>query len=361
MNTLKIHRSLLESMKKDLESKEQEDRFKRTAFVVLTNELMDYRNSFHLVIRFFIHRLVDAETRFRGRLLHDSGREARQAGKNDEAGSVQAQSPEHAYLTALDQFTDAVERAIKTSRTCAGFQVGARRHWTSILYTKLCTTAVSLLWLCPLSEVHRTGLYWDFSSVSSLVRSLLRYSLIFFYIGIEDVSEEEWLARRDVMYMHDALTRLRLFVALNDQTEIQAFRDAERELRSRLDSNGFFKALPEPLRAEVFNGERWSILSQEEILRRMNELDRMSQAYYHFLSCHAASLPSSFCRMSIDHSGAGVENETERAQMAAGLEFTTGVLKRSTDDMQQVFSGLAKFNTGDDWNALKGVSEWREF
>jgi hypothetical protein len=57
MNTLKIHRSLLQSMKRENPT----DGTRRTALFVLSSELMDYRNSFHLCIRFIIHKLVAME------------------------------------------------------------------------------------------------------------------------------------------------------------------------------------------------------------------------------------------------------------------------------------------------------------
>jgi DNA-binding MltR family transcriptional regulator len=63
MTTLKVHRSLLESMKKENPT----EGTRRTALFVLTNELMDYRNSFHLCIRSIIHKLVAIERALKAR------------------------------------------------------------------------------------------------------------------------------------------------------------------------------------------------------------------------------------------------------------------------------------------------------
>lgn len=63
MNTLKVHSSLLENMKKENPTAGTQG----TALFVLSNELMDYRNSFHLCIRFMIHTLVAAERALKAR------------------------------------------------------------------------------------------------------------------------------------------------------------------------------------------------------------------------------------------------------------------------------------------------------
>jgi hypothetical protein len=57
MTVLKVHRNLFESMKKENPSEGP----RRTQLFVLSNELLDYRNSFHLCIRFMIHTLVAKE------------------------------------------------------------------------------------------------------------------------------------------------------------------------------------------------------------------------------------------------------------------------------------------------------------
>src|SRR5450759_1487344 len=52
MTVLKVHRELLERLKK--ESKPDDDLTKKTTLSVLSSELCDYRNSYHLCIRFMI-------------------------------------------------------------------------------------------------------------------------------------------------------------------------------------------------------------------------------------------------------------------------------------------------------------------
>lgn len=63
MTTLKVHRDLLEHMKKE----NPQDGSGKTRLFVLSTELTDYRNSFHLCIRFMIHKLVAIEKALKNR------------------------------------------------------------------------------------------------------------------------------------------------------------------------------------------------------------------------------------------------------------------------------------------------------
>jgi hypothetical protein len=58
MIVLKVHRNLLAKLKKETNSESSEE---KTRLFILSSELIDYRNSFHLCIRFIIHKLVDIE------------------------------------------------------------------------------------------------------------------------------------------------------------------------------------------------------------------------------------------------------------------------------------------------------------
>jgi Mannitol repressor len=65
MTVLKVHRELLERSKK--EAKPDDDFMKKTTLSILSSELCDYRNSFHLCIRFMIHKLVAIERALKNR------------------------------------------------------------------------------------------------------------------------------------------------------------------------------------------------------------------------------------------------------------------------------------------------------
>lgn len=259
------------------------------------------------------------------------------------------------YLSALNHFTDALQQAIVSSHAAIGFNAGPRRYWGSVLFTRLCTASVSILWLCPRSKVNPDGTHWDFGSIASLARNLFECALQFFYLAIEPVSEEEWLARLKVMQLHDCMERLRMFRAFDpNDTQLKAFEEQANELKTILEKNPYFANLPEKVRQNLLKAERSSILTQDEILQRMGQAHQKTRGYYRFLSSHAHSFPLAFYRMDEHNRGRGEENEVEKGYIASTLEFCTDVLKKSTDGFQKSFADIVSFAPGTfDWDVLK--------
>ena len=121
------------------------------------------------------------------------------------------------YPSVLSNFTDRVGHAVNSSYSAAGLASGPRRFWGSVLFTRLCTTSVSILFLCPHSKVNPHGKHWDFGSIASLSRNLYECALHFFYLAIEPVSEDEWLFRLKVMQLHDCKERQRMFSRIRSE------------------------------------------------------------------------------------------------------------------------------------------------
>lgn len=80
MIVLKVHRELLRKLQEDPNTDAQA----RTRTFVLSSELCDYRNSFHLCIRFMIHKLVAVERAVKKR-CEDAAAESRTLATSSEA------------------------------------------------------------------------------------------------------------------------------------------------------------------------------------------------------------------------------------------------------------------------------------
>jgi hypothetical protein len=258
--------------------------------------------------------------------------------------SANAAGADEHYLSALSGFTDAVEQAIVSSHAATGLDAGQRRYWGSVLFTRLCTTSVSILLLCPGSKVNPDGTHWDFGSVASLARNLFECALQFFYLAVEPVNDDEWYARLKVMQLHDCRERMRMFRAFNpNDPQLRGFEQQAGELKSLLTGNSCFRSLPQALRKNLLKGERPSILTQDEILERMGQAPPDVRGYYRFLSSHAHSLPLAYYRMAEHDRGRGEENRVEKGYIAGTLEFCTDLLKRSIDGFQKSFADIASF------------------
>ncbi len=271
---------------------------------------------------------------------------------------VDAAKADEYYLSALGHFTDTLEQAIVSSHAATGLDAGQRRFWGSVLFTRLCTTSISILWLCPRSKVNVGGKHWDFGSIASLARNLFECALQLSYLAIEPVNDDEWFARLKVMQLHDCMERSRMFRALDaNDPQLPSFEGQAKELKGLLQNNAYFSQLPEALRKTLLKGERASILTQDEILQRMGQFDPKTRGFYRFLSSHAHSFPLAFYRMAEHNRGRGEENDVEKGYIASTLEFCTDLLKRSTDAFQKSFADISSFTRGMfDWHILKQSS-----
>jgi hypothetical protein len=258
------------------------------------------------------------------------------------------------YRSSLGHLTDAVEKAITSSHAGAGLDAGQRRFWGSVLFTRLCTISVSILWLSPRSKVNPAGKHWDFGSVASMARNLFECALQFYYLGVESVADDEWYARLKTMQLHDCLERYRMFRAFNqDDPQLAGFEQQANELKELLQKNSYFMQLPETLRKTLLRAERTCILTQDEILKRMGRFDPATRGYYRFLSSHAHSFPLAFYRMAEHNRGRGEENRVEKGYMASTLEFCCEVVTTSTDSFRALFADISSFAPGKfDWNIL---------
>ena len=268
---------------------------------------------------------------------------------------AESDNADERYASGLKRFTEAVERAIASSHQAAGIDAGPRRYWGSVLFTRLCTTSISILWLCPGSKVNPRGDHWDFGAVGSLARNLVECALYFSYLAIEPISDEEWVARLKVMQLHDCKERQRMFRALDSSdAHLQAFEEQANELRAILQMNPFFLSLADSLRKSLLNGERSSIITKDEIYARIGGLPAHFRGHYRFFSSHAHSFPLAFYRTGERNRGRGEENEIEKGYIAGALDFSAEVLTKTTSDFQDSFAGLVKFVPRTfDWRLLQ--------
>ena len=260
------------------------------------------------------------------------------------------------YLDSLSGYTSILEKSIVTSHSTSNLEAGDRRYWASIIFTRICTFSVSILYLCPKSKINPKVLHYDFGAIASLTRNLFECGLTLFYLGVEHISNDEWLTRLKVMQLNDCISRIRMHKEFDpDYPELKlAEKDAE-ELRSNLNKNPFFLSIPEKKRKRFLKGDDASILTRGEVLKRMGAIwEGDTRGYYIFLSSHIHSFPLGYYRMAEHGRGSGVENDVEKGYIASALEFCTNILTRCTDDMRKIFSDIVKFPLEDtyDWNIL---------
>jgi hypothetical protein len=112
------------------------------------------------------------------------------------------------YRKAIADFDRALSDATNVLQAAAGRTASGPAWWACLLYTRLCTTGVSLLSLVPGSRLASPFIdHYDFSAVASLARNVWECYFVFFYLAVDTTVGDEWLTRLNVLQLHDCLSR----------------------------------------------------------------------------------------------------------------------------------------------------------
>lgn len=216
-----------------------------------------------------------------------------------------------------------------------------KHYWASILFTRLCTSSVSLLLLLPRNpQVRAKFEHWDFSAVAALGRQIIECYFAYFYLCVDLTSEDEWQSRWNLFNLHDCMSRKRMFENFgSDAEKIKGFIQQAEELKSLLKTNAYFLLLEEKKRNEFLKGNSAYLLSQDEIIDRMGDDATVFRGMYRFLSAHVHSFPLSFYRIGEEDRGRGLENHIDKSYICITLELLDNFLTRATREMGALFPG----------------------
>lgn len=254
-----------------------------------------------------------------------------------------SEAPSTHYKERVAALDSVVRDCISVSRACAGIPSPTGSHFfASVLFTSLCTRAISVAVLAPFSPWPKKLIeHWDYASMATLTRSLLEIRLAFFYLCTEPCPENEWYCRWTVFNIHDCASRLRLFSELpNAPEDVAGFKEQLDELRARLRENSFFSAIPGNQQKQFINGDRAYLSPLEDIATRAGVDLHTFRWLYKFLSSHVHGLPMAFYRMGQQERGRGVHSDTEEGYTSLCLSFVTSLLVRSRDEMNEKFKGV---------------------
>lgn len=253
------------------------------------------------------------------------------------------------YDDMRQEFVDILNTATQLSRDTGGRFVAVRIGDASVLFTRLTVICYSLHQILP----HNKGYeHWDFGAVASLSRNLFECYLLFYYLCVEPISEEEVYCRKQLVNLHDCTSRIEFFTNLANCAkensrdrkahlkQVEGFKIQAEELRGRLLSKPFFQAIPEKRRNEFLKGKKALFLNQDEILIRIGHDIPAFRFFYHFFSLHVHSLPASFLRVWENDHGRGVKNEREQGYMTMAMAFDIGVMESAIQDMVSIFPDM---------------------
>lgn len=255
-------------------------------------------------------------------------------------------SQDHRYGERIRQFDEAVLEARRVSQAAAGRQTNARPYWASVLFTRLCTFSVTLLGLAPRSRFAPKHFeHFDCASCFTVARNVVDAYLIFYYLCVEAVTDDEWRYRLALVQLNDCLSRQALFRDLgHGDDKLRGFAAQAAELRNRISELPPFKVLPENQQRHRLRGDTPMYLSQDEVLGRMGADRAHFRVLYRLVSAHVHSLPLGFYRMGERQQGRGTESDLEKRYTELALEIADWPLRRATAEMSQIFPDIPPFN-----------------
>lgn len=229
-------------------------------------------------------------------------------------------------------------KAMLRIATALSFHVGGqpsetgRQYWSSILFTKLVVSTITLHSICPYPK---TKSHWDLSSAAGIVRSNVELWLFFHWLCVETGDEEEWFFRVRLFWLMDNRARFRLISDGGVDPNEEAFRKRQSEIIAELQSSRIYTDLPSKRQAELARGDKLPYI-QDDILERLS-VDRPAfRMSYRYMSSFVHTGPISIFRMAEHRRGNGDENPYDRLYLGYTIIIATQVLAACSDEMMKL-------------------------
>jgi hypothetical protein len=179
------------------------------------------------------------------------------------------------------------------SSKITGLPMTASHSLASGMIGKICITAMSTQAIYRGHEDKRLP-FLDHSSIAVLCRTIIETSIMYWYL-MEEVSDDEWEFRLQVMKIHDAASRVRLFKRLiaeaadNQRATLEALRD-------QLAAMPLFQTRTEQQREKMLGGQLIYVNGMRPVVESMNFDEEYFDSVYNYLSSYVHSTPLSYFR-----------------------------------------------------------------
>lgn len=251
------------------------------------------------------------------------------------------------YWAALEKFDAAICEAISVSQASSGRLPAPNVGYASFVFTRMCSTGVSLIRATPLSRWVRSDFEdWNFGAIAGHARSLLDGYLLFSYLIQPVKSEAELKTRINVMHLNDCMRRIKFHTDLGITEDLSGFEMQREELCSRLTENEYFKSLSPEVKKDCLRGKFLMIDNRDEMLAKVGFKKGEFNSLYDLLSQYVHILPMSFYRIKANGRSTGIENDTDRVYMTQTLAIGAVILTEATDKMVKQFPNTISVRKG---------------
>jgi Family of unknown function (DUF5677) len=236
-------------------------------------------------------------------------------------------------------FTRTSAKASAVSKSIAGRFVSEQKGWAQWIHLRLCIAAHSLLTLADYQVRIDAGeeCTLDQSSIASLARGMMEAAAMLAYISDETLTDEQWNLRKQVLWLHDATTRYKMFSNWKNEEQTKGLRQSMEEIKTRISVFAEFQSLTPDRQKRIMAGSEMYLHGLRGAIRLMDWDAADFDATYGYLSSHSHSAPVSFIRLG-DH-GVDFKKPTRAQQDIASfaMEVANNVLAFSTGRIASLF------------------------
>lgn len=240
------------------------------------------------------------------------------------------------YRGVRNRYREATSSSVSYSVQISGTpSTHGRQYWSSILFTKLCLSAITVDRMSPHVPARTAGEIWDISSVATLVRAMAENYLLLYWLCTETDNDDLWAYRITLMSIIDNRSRYRLTSDLERSPEPEEFIQAQTSLTARLANMPLFTSLPEKRQRELLRGDRLPFI-QDDVVDALSVDSASFRKLYRYLSSYVHTGTISFFRIEQQRRGTGEKNDYEMEAIGACLEFASLVLGSALRDMEVI-------------------------
>ena len=250
---------------------------------------------------------------------------------------------EEAYFREmLSTFRTGLDLAMRFSARCGGIRVEQRIVWASWLFHRLCIVGQSL----DLLATHKTGLdedevyTLDHSSIAAVTRNIIEAALMFFYVSELGVSDDEWGLRKDILDLHDCLTRYRIFKSWKREEEMKSFRESAAKIKDRIRNHKLMRTFDAEKRKQLLGGQQLYLNGLRSVVKRAGWDPDRFDGVYAYLSVHSHSAPTSFYRTEKHQINFSKPSEYQFGLAAFSLEHADQSIRAASKRLMDVFPEL---------------------
>jgi Family of unknown function (DUF5677) len=160
-----------------------------------------------------------------------------------------AEEDRNLFSEYSQKFEGSLKRMQNVSYNLHGTPADTAGEWGSFLLYRLCVNGDTLV------SIWKDKKSLDHYAVAVLARSMIEAGIMLLYIMERDLSEDEWKLRRDVLHLHDCISRVRLFKGMEAKEEADKGRAISQDLKRRITSNPLYLTFADEQKERLLSGE----------------------------------------------------------------------------------------------------------